>query len=143
MDGAQVIIEERLPNGRNPLGDDLVADCLGVLANLLLRVLVHPERQEVQQVPEVDFPVGFGVGGEGKILARLFAGNSTFDPIVVDIACCLEQLRLARRQLFAHRSVDVAFTSLPVALGLQPPIVRQRSLRAVDGERIACAIFVD
>ncbi len=80
------IIDERFPDDREQRADDLPADRLGVLADLPLGRLVHPQVQEVQQVVQIDFPVGFRVGRQRQVLASLFPGNALFDTLLVDVA---------------------------------------------------------
>ena len=41
----------------------------------------HAKSQEVQQIVQVDFPIGLGVGGEGQVLAGLFAGHARGQPM--------------------------------------------------------------
>jgi hypothetical protein len=56
------VVEKRLPDEREERLHDVVADRLGIAADLDLGVRVHPQGEEVEQVVEVDLPVGLGVG---------------------------------------------------------------------------------
>ena len=60
--GVHAVVEEGFPDDGEERGDDAFADGGGVVADFKLSVAVHAESEEVQEVVEIDFPVGFGVG---------------------------------------------------------------------------------
>ena len=66
---------ERLDRYPAPAGDNLVENCLGVDPNLVLRVVVGTEREEVQQVVQVYLPVELGVVVDRQYGASKLASN--------------------------------------------------------------------
>jgi len=70
-EGLHAVIEKGFPAERKELAYDLLADRLGIAANLQLGMRIHPQGKEVEEIVEVDLPVGLGVGRQRQILPRL------------------------------------------------------------------------
>ena len=74
-DGVEVVIQEGL--GRD--GDDGLDEGehgVGVVADLLLGVRVHAQREEVEQVVQVDLPVPLGVDAQRQPDAGQLPGDA-------------------------------------------------------------------
>src|SRR5205085_929795 len=138
-DGMKLVIEERFPREGTPFGDDLLADHVRVIANLLLRVRVHAKPQEMQKIVQVHFPVRFGVRRKRKIFSRLFARNAELEPLLVDRTRKVLQLDLARAQHAPLDRVDRTAAALAIVRGLPAPLRLARTLRRIDGDGIASA----
>ena len=80
-----------------------MSDCFGVAANLQLSMGVHPQGEEMQEIVEVDFPVGLGVGGQRQILPSLLSGNAGFESFLVHPSCKALQFHLQLRVPVANR----------------------------------------
>ena len=96
--GVHAIVEKRLPRERKEWLHDLLADRCGVVPNLLLGVGIHPQGQEVQEVVQVHLPVGFGVGGEGQVLASLLSRHARLETLLVDRTGTVVQVGLCMRE---------------------------------------------
>ena len=94
----------------------------GVRANFLLRVIVHPQLQEVQEVVEIDFPVRLGVRGERQILPRLLARDARGEPRFVRVPRQFLQCPFRSRQRLALPGVQEARAALAVVGGLPAPL---------------------
>ena len=79
----EAIVEKRLPGNGAPSSNDLGPDERGVGTDFDLRVLIHPQFQEMQQIVQVHFPISFGVGGKWKIFPGLFPGDASIKPFPV------------------------------------------------------------
>ena len=139
----QPVVGKGLPHQRKQRADNLLADRLGVLANLPLGVRVHPQVQEVQQIVQIDLPVRLGIGRSGRSLrACSRATPSSSRCWYTCRACSCSSASAAESSAPAAGSRK---PSLPWRLcgGLQPPAVGRGGLRGVDGDRIARAGLVD
>ena len=75
-DRVHPVVAEGLVGRRHPAQDDLVEDHVGIGADLVLGVGVGPQRQEVQQVVQVDLPVELRVVVDRQRRARELAGEA-------------------------------------------------------------------
>ena len=78
-------------------------------------MVVHAQREEVEQVVEVDFPVRLGVGRERQVLARLLARDAGGEPLVVRAALA-ESCRARFLTPRATRPVERGSPALPCRL---------------------------
>src|SRR5271157_1096678 len=138
----QMVVEKRFPGNRHPARDDFLTDHVRVFADFLLRVGVHAQVEEVEQIPEVDLPVGFGVGGKRQVLAGLLPRHAGVQPLLVDLAGQPLQLGLTGGQALAESRVQGLVATLPVDLALHSPGVRTGPLSGVDGDRVPRAVLV-
>ena len=99
--GVDTVVEEGFPDQRKERSHDLFAERRGVVANLFLGMPVHAEGQKVQQVVQVDLPVGLGVGRERQVLASLFPGDAGLKPLLVNRPGAVMQLGLGVRESVA------------------------------------------
>ena len=91
---------------------------------------------------QVDFPVGFGVGGKRQIFAGLFAGHAGGDSLLVKLAGARLKFRFRSRK-FRSGIIGQGFAAaLAVAGGLRSPSCWRGGLRGIDRQRVACAVFV-
>ncbi len=102
------IIDKRFPHQREKRLHDLSSDCRGIVSNFFLRVFIHSQRQKMQQVMQVDLPVGFGVGGKRQVFSSLFACDALADPVLVQFARGGLKLSFARRKFFARSAISGA-----------------------------------
>ena len=115
---ADAVVLECLPDYRKQWLYDLLADRCRVVPNFLLRVTVHSQCQEVQQVVQIDFPVGLGVGRQRKVLAGLLAGDTDIAPFLLDPLGVIQQFLFGPAQFPAHLLIQQFTTPLAVAFGL-------------------------
>jgi len=141
--GLDAVVDERLPDEREERPNDLLADRRGVLADLELGVGIHPQREKVEEIVEIDLPVGLGVGRKGKILAGLFAGDARLEPLLVNAPGEALELRLQLREAMAGSGGEAAVRALPIGARLGAPLAVVRRLHRIDGKRVARGIFVD
>ena len=111
------IVEKRLPDDRKQGLNDFFGNCGRVFADFPLGVAVHPQRQKVKQVVQVDLPVRLRVRAQRKILAGLLAGNAGFEPLVVQRAGRFLEFVFGLGELFADVSGQ---------LGVRPLTIRAR-----------------
>ena len=104
---------------------------------------IHAQGEEVEEIVEVDLPVGLGVGRQRQILAGLLAGDAGRQPLLVDAAGIVLQIVLSLRELRTLFFGDEAGRALAIVRGLRPPLVARGCLHRVDGQRIPGRIFVD
>ncbi len=60
--GSEPVILERFPHDWEQRLNDLPADGGRVFADLMLGMRIHPQGEKMQQIVEVDFPVGLCIG---------------------------------------------------------------------------------
>ncbi len=58
----KAVVLEGFPGNRAPAAENLLANDGGIAADLPLGVGIHSQGQEMQQIVEVDLPVGLGIG---------------------------------------------------------------------------------
>ena len=143
---SQPVILERTIGERHPVGDDL-AHGLGIDADLVLRMGVGAQAQEVEEVVEVYFPVPLGVDIGGQVHASQLSGQSRLPVLGQHFLIVVVRARGVRFQDFEDA---FGFGALK---HLSPPLVVDGGLRgecvglgdvefAVE-DRIAGGVFVD
>lgn len=132
--GLHAVVDEGFPSDGEEGLDDFFADGAGVFADFELGVRIHTKGEEVEEVMEVDFPVGFGVGAEGEILASLFAGDACGDAVFVELACGLLEFEFGLGELRSQFGGEEAGASLAVGFGLSAPFLGEGGLGGVDGK---------
>ena len=120
------MLQERLVRHRHPARHHR-AHRIGVDPDLVLRVRVGAQAQEVHQVVQVGLPIPLGIGGERQVDARQLAGEA--------VACRVAAL--PGLVLVQHPAV-VGMRAL--AVGAQQ---RQHLRRLLGPERLAAALAVD
>jgi hypothetical protein len=117
------VVQEGFPHQREEGLHDLLAERERVASNLFLGMAVHAEGEEVEQVVQVDLPVGLGVRRERKILAGLLAGDARLKPLLVDRSGAVVKVGFGVREAAAGFAREQAGRALPVVRGLRPPCV--------------------
>lgn len=110
----EAVINERLPDERKERPDDLLGDRRGVVADLELGVGVHPQGEEVEEIVEIDLPVGLGVGRERKILTSLLTGDARLEPLLVDAPGKALELGLRLREAMAGGGREASLRALAI-----------------------------
>src|SRR5271157_1292719 len=108
------IVEKRLPNQRNPLRNDLLANYCCVATNLLLSVLVHSQIQEMKQIVQINLPICFSVRRQRQILSSLFSGYACGKARLIGGTSCALNLGFRSRKQFSVLPRHTTGTALSV-----------------------------
>ena len=103
---------------------------------------VHPQREKMEQVVEVDLPVRFGVCGEGQVLARLLACDARCQTRIVDPASLFVQVPLVFRECRTDLGRQRLAAPLTILFSLRTPSVGGRRLGRIDRHRVPRAVLV-
>ena len=80
------IIHERFPGDWTPPADNLIPDDVRVAPDLELRMVIHPQPEEMKEIVEVDLPICLGISGKRQILSSLLSCDALLQSAFVRFA---------------------------------------------------------
>ena len=86
---------------------------------------------EVQQVVQVDFPIGFGLRAQRQVFSSLLAGDAGIDAPLIQFARSILKLFFGGCQLLAELIFKWFSGSLSIGFRLSPPFVDGGGLSGV------------
>ena len=108
-----------------------------VTTNLDLRVFVHTQREEMQKVVQVNFPIGFRIRRERKVFPSLLRATPCSRRFLVRLPGVRVKFFLLFGESFTDCRIDERTAALLIEWGLLPPLAGLRALSRVNSFRIS------
>ncbi len=102
MEGLEVVVDEGL-GGDGDDGLDEGEHGVGVVADFLLGVIIHAQREEMKNVVQVALPVPLGVNTGRQGNAGDLAGDAALDEILVALVALLDLVEVVAEFLGGQR----------------------------------------
>ena len=97
----------------------------------------------MKKIVQIDLPIGLGVRGEGEVLSALLPGNSSVQPLLVDIAAFPVELSFLCRKIGPDTGIEVPGATLPVGTRLEASLGRRGHMARVDGFRVLGRVLIN
>src|SRR5262245_26213562 len=141
MHGMQLVIQERFGgNWHNWL--DQRKHGVSVIANLLLSVRVHPQREEMKNVVQVTFPVPFCIDADRQPDPRELSRYPPLEQLFV-VTVVLFGIVQVRENLLRRHLINRLGAALTIRTTLLANVLNGGSIKAIRYDRITSGVLVD